>query len=310
MEIVMASKTNIVLGPILFHWPSDKWRDFYLRIADEAPIDTVVLGEVVCSKRAPFYEPLYAEVAERMQKAGKKVTFSTLAEVTVRPDRKAVESICDLTDVMIEANDASALWHLAGKPHAIGPFMNVYHEDTLAFLASRGASHFCLPPELPAEAIAVLGKKAGEIGVTLETQAYGRIPLALSARCYHARAHGRTKDSCMFVCEQDPDGMELNTLSGKPFLAINGIQTLSHTCLNLMQELPALVKMGITSFRLSPHTHDMVRVAEIFRSALDKKISAKGALVQLENMAGIPFSNGFFHKTEGFRWIETHQMCA
>lgn len=299
----MSSKTKLTLGPVLFHWPTDKWRDFYFRMADEAPVDTVYIGEVVCSKRAPFYEPLYAEISERLKKSGKKIVFSTLSEVTVRQDRRVVESLCGMEDKIVEANDASALWHLAGRAHFIGPFMNVYSEDTLTFLAGKGASHFCLPPELPVEALKTLGKKALELSVTLEAQVYGRIPLALSARCYHARAHGRTKDSCMFVCEQDPDGMSLKTLSGTPFLAVNGIQTLSHTCLNLVQELSELDAMGVKFFRLSPHTHDMVRVAEIFRYVLDKKISPEGALAQLEKIAMIPFSNGFYHKTEGFRWI-------
>lgn len=303
-------RANLSIGPILFHWPSDKWRDFYFRIADEAPVDKVYIGETVCSKRAPFYEPIYTEVAERLQKAGKEIFFTTLAEVSVRLDRRTVESLCSLENAMIEANDVSALWHLSGRPHAIGPFMNVYSEDTLSFLVSKGAKHFCLPPEIPSSAIEVLGKKAAELGVTLETQVYGRVPLALSARCYHARAHGRTKDACMFVCEQDPDGMELKTLSGKPFLAINGIQTLSHTCLNLAQELPELEKMGVDTFRISPHTHDMVRTAEIFRRTLDKKISAKGAILQLEKMSGMPFSNGFYHKIEGFRWVEKEKRCA
>ncbi|TAL29727.1 MAG: U32 family peptidase [Alphaproteobacteria bacterium] len=304
------AKQELTLGPILFHWPEDRWRDFYFRIADEAPVDTVYIGEVVCSKRAPFYEPLYPDVAKRLQKGGKKVVFSTLAEVTVKLDRRTVENLCVVQDTLVEANDASALWHLSGRPHSIGQMMNVYSEDTLAFLAAKGARHFCLPAELPGEAIATLGAKAKDLGVTLEVQVYGRIPLALSARCYHARAHGRTKDSCQFVCEQDPNGMTLKTLTGKPFLAINGIQTLSYTCLNLVQELSELAGMGVNSFRLSPHTHDMVRVAAIFRDTLDGKVTAKGAAVQLEKLAGMPFSNGFYHKTEGCRWVEAEKRRA
>jgi collagenase-like PrtC family protease len=298
-----AKKAALSLGPVLFHWPADKWRDFYFRIADEAPVQAVYLGEAICSKRAPFYEPLYDEVSDRLEKAGKQVIFSTLSEVTVRQDRRIVESVCGVKDKMIEANDASALWLLSGRPHFIGPFMNVYNEDTLSVLAAGGASHVCLPAELPAEAIRALAAGAASLGVTLETQVYGRIPLALSARCYHARAHGRTKDSCLFACEQDPDGMELRTLSGAPFLAINGVQTLSYTCLNLVQELAELSRMGVGAFRLSPHTHDMVRIAEVFSCVIDMKTSPEEALAQLGNIPDMPFSNGFYHKTEGFRWV-------
>lgn len=301
---------ELTLGPILFHWPAEKWRDFYFRMAEEAPVDAVFIGEAVCAKRAPFYEPLYEEAAERLEKCGKKVIFSTLGEVSVRIDRRAVESVCALEDRLIEANDASALWHLEGRRHAIGQLMNVYSEDTLAFLAQKGACRLCLPAELPKESVTVLGRHAKKQGVALEAQVFGRIPLALSARCYHARAHGRTKDSCQFVCERDPDGMELRTLAGKPFLAINGIQTMSHACLSLVQELQELKGMGITAFRLSPHTCDMVHVARIFRDALDGKTAAQEAHAALKAAVPMPFSNGFYHHVEGYRWVEKKRRRA
>ena len=53
---------KLTLGPIPFHWEADRKLDFYARIADEAPVDTVYLGEVVCSKRSPFYDRHYPEV--------------------------------------------------------------------------------------------------------------------------------------------------------------------------------------------------------------------------------------------------------
>src|SRR5215470_11870052 len=48
---------QLSLGPMLYNWAPERWRDFYFRIADEAPIDTVVIGEIVCSKRLPFIAP-------------------------------------------------------------------------------------------------------------------------------------------------------------------------------------------------------------------------------------------------------------
>lgn len=294
---------QLTIGPVLFHWPADQWRDFYFRMADEAPVSIVYIGEAVCGKRAPFYEPLYEEVAGRLRRAGKKVVFSTLAEVMIARDRKIVEGICHFGDGdLVEVNDISALWHLSGRPYTVGPFVNVYNEDTLEFLTSDGAVHICLPFELPAQALAVMAKKANELKVTTEVQVYGRIPLALSARCYHARAHGRVKDNCQFVCEKDPDGMELKTLQGTPFLAINGIQTMSHTCLNLMREMSEMEKAGITHFRLSPHSHDMVKTACLFRAVLDQTLSAEEAIASLASVSAMRFSNGFYHKTEGYLW--------
>jgi collagenase-like PrtC family protease len=293
--------SEVTLGPVLFNWTPERWRDFYFRIAHEAPVTTVYLGEVICSKRAPLFEPQIEAVATRLSAAGKTVVFSTLTEVMSTLDRKLVASMgaADL----VEVNDASAFAAVRGRPHHIGPFVNVYNERTLAVLARHGACNVCLPVEMPANAIRALSAEARKLDVTVEVQVFGRLPLALSARCYHARAHGRTKDSCQFVCEQDPDGMTLRTLEDKPFLTVNGIQTMSHDYLNLAGELPALQAMGVSRFRLSPHTCDMVAVAEIFRAALDRLIDAEEANTRLDALQlGAPFSNGFFHGKPGYHW--------
>ncbi|HKK16993.1 MAG TPA: U32 family peptidase [Gammaproteobacteria bacterium] len=297
-------RPELTIGPLLFHWPMETKRDFYFRIADEPAVDTVYLGEVICSKRLPLFEPHLDEVCERLRKAGKTVVFSTLAEVIIKRDRQQVEGFCLRDDIYIEANDASALLYLVGRHFRTGPFLNIYNEDSLAFLAARGATHVTLPPELPAESIKVLARKARDLGITLEVMVYGRMPLALSARCYHARAHQTTKDNCQFVCGEDPDGMALKTQEGKPFLAINGIQTLSYNCLNLVHELKAMQDMGIHAFRLSPHSHDMSEISRLFRAVLDNEMPAAEAATRLENTGHpFPFANGFYYKKEGYRWI-------
>jgi len=291
------------LGPILFHWPAQRKRDFYFRVADEAPVDTVYLGEVICSKRMPFFAPYLDEVIERLQRSGKRIRLSTLAEITIQRDQREVELACERRDVIVEANDASALNRLAGRPHTIGPYLNVYNEDTLAFLVGKGAIHVTLPSEIPADAIAILGASARSLGIGLEVQVYGRAPLALSARCYHARAHGRVKDTCQFVCENDADGLDLETLDAKSFLTVNGIQVLSHTCLNLVHALEAMAAQGVTHFRISPHSQDMVAVARTFRSVLDREIDPDEASRRLQDIGlPVPFSNGFYQHVEGYRW--------
>lgn len=298
---------QLTMGPILFHWPAERKRDFYFRVADEAPVETVYLGEVVCSKRTPFFEQHYSEVAERLLAGGKKVVFCSLAEIMIPRERKMTEGLCELEDFEVEANDASALYYLRGKPHRIGQYFNVYNEDVMEHLASNGATHFTLPAELPAESISVLAQKAGVIGVGLEVQVFGRVGLSLSARCYHARAHGRVKDNCQFVCEEDADGMTLKTLEETDFLCINGVQTLSYTYLNLIHQLHEMIVMGVASFRLSPHTHDMVKVANLFRNVLDKKIESGEAEEQLKVLIpNVPFSNGFYHKIKGYAWREKY----
>ncbi|WP_457645111.1 ubiquinone anaerobic biosynthesis protein UbiV [Profundibacter sp.] len=295
--------SKLTMAPILFHWSAEDKLAFYQRIAN-APVDDVYLGEVVCSKRAPFFEKHYDEVADALTKAGKQVVFSTLAEVMLKRERHMIAGFCALEDFPLEINDSAALWHLNDKSYRVGPLMNVYNEDTMAYLAARGAVHFSLPPELPRDSVAILAAKAKELGVATEVQVFGRLSLALSARCYHARAHGRIKDNCQFVCEQDPDGMPLNTLDNQEFLSVNGIQTLSHSYLNLIGELQDLQDMGVTHFRLSPHTVDMVAVAEIFRAVLDGETNAQDGRAQLDALdIPAPFVNGFWHGQAGHRMI-------
>ena len=181
--------------------------------------------------------------------------------------------------------------------------MNVYNEETLRVLAGLGAQNICLPIELPFSATRVLCTAAAALNVTIEVQVFGRQSLALSARCYHARAHGRTKDSCKFICENDPDGMALRTLEDKPFLTVNGVQTMSHDYLNLTGELADLAAMGVTRFRLSPQSGDMVAVAAIFRAVLDQGIGADEAAARLDALNfGAPFSNGFYYGKPGHSW--------
>lgn len=296
--------TALTLGPIAYHWPVERKHDFYARIADEAPVDTVYLGEVICSKRAPFFEREMPEVIERLQRAGKVVVLSSLAEVMVPHERQATRALCEMDGIEIEINNAAGLYARASAPHRIGPFLNAYNEATIAWLARNGATHVCLPHELPRESLSHAAAAAKAISVDTEFQVFGRAPLAVSARCYHARAHGRHKDNCRFVCEDDPDGMPLMTVDKTPFLRVNGIQTQSESYICLAREIPDLVSMGISHLRLMPQAVDMVMVSRVFRECLDGVIDGEEALAQLSTCCtSVAFSNGFFHRTAGRRLV-------
>jgi collagenase-like PrtC family protease len=292
--------TTLSLGPLLFNWDAEEKRDFYFRIADEAPLDTVYVGEVVCSKRASFFDPYIPAVAERLQRGGKRVVHSTLALIMSEREMDAVRDLAGIPDMLIEANDIASAALLAGRPHVVGPFVNVYNEGTLEYLAGRGGSLVSLPWELSSRHLAALAGSAAAAGAELEVQVFGRVPLAISARCYHARAHGLHKDGCQYVCAEDRDGMNVETLDGEPFLSVNGTQTLSHTLLNLIGELGELRKMGINAFRLWPQDVDMVAISEVFRDVLGGRQSADEGRRRLAELADFaPFSNGFYHGAEG-----------
>lgn len=303
------SKPTISLGPVYYLWDGPKWRDFYFRIADEAPVEHVTLGETVCSKRQHFSEPHVAEVIDRLEAAGKRVTLSTLAMVTLERESRHVRDLIADSIHPVEANDLSALGLLKGRAHSIGPLVNVYNAATARMLAARGADNICLPPELPAGSIRQM--LAAMPDFSFELFAFGRMPLAISARCAHARSKGLTKDNCQFICGEEPDGLPLRTLDKQSFLVLNGVQTMSNSCAVLIEDLGPLVEAGLSRVRLSPQDCDMVQVANLYRAVLDGRLAGEEALGELaEVYPGVRFSNGFLYQAEGAAWVSRGRNAA
>lgn len=292
---------KLTLGPNLFNWPTPMWQDFYLRIADEAAVDRVCLGEAVCSKRTPFRKKAIEGVIERLVQGGKEVVLTTLALPTSRREvKEIIEAAADR--FLFEANDLLAISLSRGKPFTVGPYVNIYNEEALAEIVSRGATTVCLPPELPLASIRAIAAKRGTADV--EVHAFGRAPLALSARCYHARVHDLPKDACKFVCELDQDGLTVDTLDDVHFLTVNGIQTMSYTVTVLADEVAELRDAGVERLRLSPHTSDMVVVANAYRDLLDGRIGAQDLLARVEGL-GLPgpMANGYVHGGKGLEFV-------
>ena len=296
------SPPRLTLGPVLFNWAPEALRDFYFRIADEADVDTVCVGEVVCSKRSPFFAPFVPEVIERLAAAGKEVVLSSLALIMTDRELDQARDLAGAEGWLVEANDISVAAMLAGKSFAIGPMVNVYNEGTLAHLESLGAIRVCLPAELSASVIGTICRTAL---AEVEVQAFGRLPLAISARCYAARARNLAKDGCQYVCADDPDGMAVDTLDDAPFLAVNGTQTMSYHYMNLLSDLRSLRGLGVRRFRLWPQHVDMVAVARLFRAALAGAVDPAEAEEQLADLCpGAEFANGYIHGREGHVLVE------
>lgn len=263
---------ELSLGPLLFNWPAPQVETFYARIAETTSIDRIYLGEVVCGKRAPLLADVLTRAADRLGAAGKTVVWSSMSLPTNPRERRAGRTLAALDD-LVEINDISALAdRTPGAPFVAGPLLNVYNEGAARELTARGCVRLCANVELPLTSIASLARACPTL--ELEVFAFGRLPLALSGRCYHARAHGRHRDTCQYVCDRDPDGMAVRTLDGQEFLAVNGVQTLSHGVQVVDLEPAALRDAGVRALRLSPHSCDMVAVAAAFRRFADAEIDA------------------------------------
>lgn len=297
---------SLTLGPLLYNWPAERRRAFYAGIAADSPFETVYLGETVCAKREPLVVDAMAEAADRLAAAGKRVVLSTLALAVTEAEVEALRGVARLAaeGTLVEANDVGALACLAGQPHLVGPTVNLYNEGTLEVLAARGAVSVCLPWELDAGAIGAIADRARALGVTVEVSVFGRAPLAVSARCYHARAHGLSKDGCRYVCGEDPEGLAVDTLDGDRFLTVNGTQTQARAVTVLAREVPDLVAAGVGALRLSPQDMDMAAVGRIYTDLLTGHLDAEVAEARLLALLdGRPAANGFLHGRDGAAWV-------
>lgn len=300
----MSHKSSLTLGPVYYLWAPEKWRDFYYAIADESPVKRVTIGETICSKRLHFTEKMLDDVVERLTAAGKEVVFSTLAMVTLEREVKEIRKVLARENALIEVNDLSSIYLIGNRYYTVGPLINVYNSPTARFLANRGAKTICLPPELPFSSIKTIAKEVVN-QVELEVFAFGRVPLAISARCAHARAKGHVKDNCRFVCGEETNGLPIKTLDGNDFLSLNGIQTMSYSCQALIHEIQDLIEAGINRFRLSPHDCQMIEVTNIFQQLIELKLSIEEATASLREFCGdMTLSNGFIAGLEGSKWIE------
>ena len=293
---------DLTVGPNFFFWDADTVRAFYQDLA-QAPVARVVLGELVCSKRLPFWQHEIAPAVETLLDAGKSVAITSLALVTLRRERKATAALQDI-GLPIEVNDLTALHTLPeGQPFWVGPLINVYNEGTLRFLAARGAERVCLPPELPLGSIATLARLGADLGVAVEVWGHGRLPLAISGRCYHARLHDHAKDSCQFVCGLDADGRDVETLDGQKFLAVNGVQTLSQSTASMAFQVEALREAGVTALRLSPQSRSFTGICASYKARIDGRMTATDLAAGLaRQVPGGRLSDGFPQGPAGADW--------
>ncbi len=298
---------ELTVGPNQFFWSADRWASFYQDLAS-APVDRIVLGELVCSKRLPFYQNRIPEAITTLVDAGKDVALTSLALVTLKRERKQTAELAEM-GVEVEVNDLTALSHLPeGAKFSVGPLVNVYNEGTIAWLASRGATRICLPPELPLASVEILAKAGAELGLAIEVWGHGRLPLALSGRCYHARMHNRTKDNCQFACEDDPDGLDVHTLDGQPFLAMNGVQTLSDSYACAAYQIDALADAGVSALRLSPQSNGFSTICDLYRQLLNTEQDADHVVDAIDRIDGnIRLSDGFLTGDRGADWSGSHR---
>lgn len=270
---------QITLGPLLFFWPKEQVIAFYEQVAQSA-CQRVYLGEVVCSKRRELKLDDWLAIARMLQVSGKEVVLSSLTLIEAESELAQVSKVCANGEFVVEANDMSAVHYAsrAGVPFVTGPSVNLYSAEALQVLHRLGLKRWVLPVELSFDHLKLILLRLRELGITdLETEVFGfgYLPLAYSARCFTARNEELGKDHCQFSCIKSSSGIPLATQEGDALFTINGIQTLSGSCHNVLDQWQVMQAAGVTAMRLSGHNSDIINVAEEFALAIANNAGGK-----------------------------------
>lgn len=294
---------KLSLGPVQFFWQKESLLEFYASMMD-MPLETIYLGETVCSRRQKMRFADWFGLAEDLAESGKEIILSSQVLLESESDLKRLRKIAEQGRFKVEANDMGAvkLARENGVPFVAGASLNIYNETTLALFKGLGAYRWIAPSELSRDKVAAI--IAASDGLETEVFAWGKMPLAYSSRCFTARHYNLNKDSCEFRCLDYEQGMDMNTREGQPFLTINGIQTMSYGSQSLLPHHADLVDMGVNMLRLSPQMHGMSEIIGLHRGVLDGKTPLADALSELARLATGTLVDGYWLGRPGIEAVK------
>ena len=164
---------KLSLAPIQFFWQKETLLEFYVQMLD-SPLDTIYLGETVCSRRQKMRFDDWFGLAQDLADSGKEIILSSQVLLESESDLKRLRKITGQTQFKIEANDMGAvkLAREHGIPFVAGASLNIYNEATLQLFQNLGAYRWVAP----AEHGLIMNTREGQPFLTIngiQTMSYG-----------------------------------------------------------------------------------------------------------------------------------------
>ncbi|MEN3261439.1 U32 family peptidase [Sodalis endosymbiont of Spalangia cameroni] len=288
------------LGPVLYYWPKPTLETFY-RQAAESQADIIYLGETVCSKRRLMKTGDWLAMARQLLPSGKQIVISTLALIQAPSELTELKRYLDNGEFLLEANDLGTVQLAAEQrlPFVAGPALNCYNAYTLRILLKQGMVRWCMPVELSREWLSNTLEQCEDLGIRgrfeVEVFSYGHLPLAWSARCFTARSENRSKDECETCCLHYPQGRPVMTQEQQQVFVLNGIQTQSGYCYNLINEQVSMAGL-VDVVRLSPQDLSTPGQVAAFRANQQGQHDAV--------LSGQKECNGYWRRIPGLALVE------
>lgn len=289
---------KVALGPVLYYWPKQTIETFY-QTALNSSTDIIYLGETVCSKRRELKTRDWINLAKELNQEGKEIVLSSMALLEAPSEITALKQLCENGDIAIEANDMGAIQLLSSRniPFVCGPAINCYNAHTLKLFVKQGMFRWVMPVELSRDWLIKALDDSEKLGIRdqfeVEVFAHGHLPLAYSARCFTARSENKSKDDCALCCIKYPQGRTTHTQDDQQVFVLNGIQTQSGYCYNLLNDVDSMRNL-VDVVRVSPSSLDSLQTVELFQSNINNE-QLNRQHMKLNNLQ----CNGYWHQIAG-----------